>query len=230
MKCSQRLMGDVDPSLNIESRAERQFGDIILWCRRKVAPSEKTYTLSNMSKRVTSITWGLIKSGTSGKAKNKWCRIAICYPNFRNCYAKPTSDLQFATQNYTQTNKKCEELLDKIIFFDCFVWKSLKIPTHRKKVILSPAEVTGARSFQCAMSINLMAVMPRLSKTHGIVEINCKCCMFTKGPKHFILLWNLSCFSTHATPVRHNNNNNKNSCIARYAHVVGLTALYSKTF
>jgi hypothetical protein len=48
------------------------------------------------------------------KAQNKWCRIAICYP--------ATSDLQFATQNYTQTNKKCEELLHKIIFLDCVMW------------------------------------------------------------------------------------------------------------
>jgi hypothetical protein len=32
-----------------------------------------------------------------------------------------TSDLQFATQNYTQTNKICEELLYKLIFFDCVV-------------------------------------------------------------------------------------------------------------
>jgi hypothetical protein len=72
------------------------------------------------------------------KAQNKWCRIAICYPNFRNCYANPTSDLQFATQNDTQANKKCEELLYKIIFFDCVVWKISKIATHRKQVILSP--------------------------------------------------------------------------------------------
>jgi hypothetical protein len=72
------------------------------------------------------------------KAQNKWCRIAICYPNFRNCYTKLTSDLQFATQNYTQTNKKCEELLYKF-FFSIALWKISKIATHRKKVILSPA-------------------------------------------------------------------------------------------
>jgi anthranilate/para-aminobenzoate synthase component II len=46
--------------------------------------------------------------------------------------------MQFATQNYTQTNKKCEELLHKIIFFDLVVWKISKIATYRKKVILSP--------------------------------------------------------------------------------------------
>jgi hypothetical protein len=27
------------------------------------------------------------------KAQNKWCRIAIWYPNFRYCYTNPTSDL-----------------------------------------------------------------------------------------------------------------------------------------
>jgi hypothetical protein len=46
--------------------------------------------------------------------------------------------LQFATQNYTQTNKICEELLYKLIFFDCVVWKISKITTHQKKDILSP--------------------------------------------------------------------------------------------
>jgi hypothetical protein len=79
-----------------------------------------------------------VQNSAKPKAQNKWCRIAICYPNFRNCYTKPTPDLQFATQNYTQTNKKCEELLYKIIFFDCVVWKISKIAMHRKKVILSP--------------------------------------------------------------------------------------------
>jgi hypothetical protein len=69
------------------------------------------------------------------KAQNKWYRIAICYPNFRNCYTKPT--LQFATQNYTQTNKKYEELQYKI-FVSITLRKILKIATHRKNDILSP--------------------------------------------------------------------------------------------
>jgi hypothetical protein len=64
-------------------------------------------------------------------AQNKWCRITICYPNFRNCYTTPTSDLQFATQNYTQTNKKCEELLYKIIFLDRVVWKLQKSKNYK---------------------------------------------------------------------------------------------------
>jgi hypothetical protein len=66
------------------------------------------------------------------KAQNKWCRIAICYPNFRNCYTNLTPDLQFASQNYTQTNKICEEMQYKIIFLDCIVWKISKIATHQK--------------------------------------------------------------------------------------------------
>jgi hypothetical protein len=64
----------------------------------------------------------MISQSKQTKAQNnKWCRIAICYPNFRNFYTKSTSDLQFVTQNYTQTNKKCEEPLYKINFFIAFV-------------------------------------------------------------------------------------------------------------
>jgi hypothetical protein len=37
-------------------------------------------------------------------------------PKFQELLYKPTSDLQFATQNYTQTNKKCEEMQYKFFF------------------------------------------------------------------------------------------------------------------
>jgi hypothetical protein len=49
---------------------------------------------------------------------------------------KPTSDLQFATQNYTQTNKKCEERLYKILFFRLRLCEKFRKSLHIEKKLL----------------------------------------------------------------------------------------------
>jgi hypothetical protein len=131
-----------------------------------------------LSQAVRNLSWGSIwpncqchhmtTSENQGKTQNKWCRIAICYPNFRNCYTKPTSDLQFATQNYTHASQFATQisgiaiqsphlicnLLHKItpklrrnvkncyakLFFSITLWEKFRKSLHiERKVILSPA-------------------------------------------------------------------------------------------